>query len=152
MGNGYQAEFYRIHEYRLRNLNFKNVKISQKCKKTSQFYHKTVFCAFYSQNLIKNSQNFKSGFFPDFPDPVFSRKKRVREVAGGQTLGHFVSYMNIFHILYEFIWWQKVADMKNAKNYFYLVSESSKFLQNSNSISFFIVDVKLNSILRFLPH
>ena len=50
--------------------------------------------------------------------------------------------MNIFHILHKFIWWQKVADMKNAKNYFYLVSESSKFLQNSNSISFFIVDVK----------
>ena len=49
--------------------------------------------------------------------------------------------MNIFHILHKFIWWQKVADMKNAKKYFYLISEFSKFLQNSISIHFFMVEV-----------
>ena len=66
---------------------------------------------------------------------------------------YFVSYMNIFHILYEFIWWQKVADMKNAKNYFYLVSEFSKFLQNSNSIIYFIIEVKNDCHpVFFLPH
>ena len=128
MGNAYLAEFYRIHEYRLGNLNFKIVKISKNCKKTSQFYHKTAFYVFHSQNLIKNRQYFESGFFPDFPDPVFSRNFCLERLGDGQIKCHFVSYMNTFHILYEFIWWQKVADTKNAKNYFYLVSQFSKFL------------------------
>ena len=95
MGNAYLSEFYRIHEYRLGNLSFKKVKISKNCKKTSQFYHKTVFYVFHSQNLIKNSRNFESGFFPDFPDPVFSRKKRVRGLAGGQILAHFIAHVKV---------------------------------------------------------
>ena len=93
MGNAYLAEFYRIHEYRLGNLSFKKVKISKNCKKTSQFYHKTVFYVFHSQNLIKNSRNFESGFFPDFPDPVFSRKKTVCGLVQSQTPGHFVNFV-----------------------------------------------------------
>ena len=30
---------------------------------------------YINQNLVKNTGNFGSGFFPDFPDPVFSGKK-----------------------------------------------------------------------------
>ena len=82
----------------------------------------------HSQNLTLNIRNFISGFFPDFPDPVFSRNFCLERLGDGQIKCHFVSYMNTFHILYEFIWWQKVADTKNAKNYFYLVSQFSKFL------------------------
>ena len=83
---------------------------------------------YINKNLIENSRNFESGFFPDFPDPVFSRKKRVRRLAGGQILAHFIAHVKVSCFIYEFIWWQKVADMKNAKNCFYLVSQYSKFL------------------------
>merc|ERR1712020_612186 len=42
-------------------------------------------------------KNFISGFFPDFPDPVFSRKKTVRGHAQSQTMSHFVDFVTKFH-------------------------------------------------------
>ena len=105
MGNAYLAEFYRIHEYRLGNLSFKNVKISKNCKIFSMFYHKTAFYVYHSQNLSKNSRNFGSGFFPDFPDLVFFRKKIVRGLARGQTIDHFITYIYIVLILYKTACW-----------------------------------------------
>ena len=51
-----------------------------------------LFCMFIKQNQFKNSQNFESGFFPDFPDLVFSPKKNVGEVGGGQILDHYIVY------------------------------------------------------------
>ena len=99
MGNAYLAEFYRIHEYRLGNLSFKKVKISKNCKKTSQFYHKTVFYVFHSQNLIKNSRNFESGFFPDFPDPVFSQNFCLERLGTVQLFANFCPLL--LHKLYK---------------------------------------------------
>ena len=56
---------------------------------------------YINQNLVKNTGNFGSGFFPDFPDPVFSRKKNVGEVGGGQTLGHFMGLIYIACFIYK---------------------------------------------------
>ena len=128
MGSTYLADILRIHASRLRNLYVMNVKISEIYKLTSKFHHKSLFYAVHSQNMFKNCWIFESRFFPDFPDPVFSGNFCLERLGDGQIKCHFVSYMNTFHILYEFIWWQKVADTKNAKNYFYLVSQFSKFL------------------------
>ena len=80
----YQSKFYgkcksdrfkKNHALALANCDFRNLKISQNYKKTSMFYYKTELLTVHSQNLIKNCRNFESGFFPDSPDPVFSRKK-----------------------------------------------------------------------------
>ena len=68
------------------------------------------------QNLIENTQIFVSGFFPEFPDPVFSRKKTVRGLAGGQTMHQNAMFKHLSTSVPPFTWWQKVADMKNAKN------------------------------------
>ena len=35
---------------------------------------------YINHNLVKNTGNFGSGFFPDFPDPVFSRKKNCADL------------------------------------------------------------------------
>ena len=59
---------------------------------------------YINQNLVKNTGNFGSGFFPDFPDPVFSRKKNVGEVGGGQTLGHFMGLIYIACFIYKLDW------------------------------------------------
>ena len=115
-----------------------------KSQKKSTFHHKTTISIVHSENLIQKWKIWYPDFFPDFPDPVFSRIFFLRGLAGGQTKCHFMSYINIFHILYEFIWWQKVADMKNAKNYFYLVSQYSKLLLNSKSLDLLIKGVKYN--------
>ena len=69
-----------------------------------------------SQNLSLNMKNFISGFFPDFPDLVFSRKKTVRGLAGGQTIYQNAIYKHLSPSVPPVSWWQKVADMKNAKN------------------------------------
>ena len=69
-----------------------------------------------NQNLIKNTRNHRSGFFPDFPDPVFSRIFFLRGLAGGQTLGHFDRFATKLNDISPSVTWQKLADMKNAKN------------------------------------
>ena len=71
---------------------------------------------YINKNLIENSRNFESGFFPDFPDPVFSRKKRVRGLAGGQTIDQNALFKLLSPSVLPVTWWQKLADMKNAKN------------------------------------
>ena len=49
---------------------------------------------YINQNLVKDTGNFGSGFFPDFPDPVFSRKKNVGEVGEVKLLAIlWVSYI-----------------------------------------------------------
>ena len=116
MWNAYLVDIWRIYAYRLRILYFKNVKISENYKKTSKFYHKTVFYTVHSQNLFKNTENFISGFFPDFPDPVIFQKKMVGKVGVGQLFHQNVAYTYKLNILWKLIWWQKVAGMKNAKN------------------------------------
>ena len=125
----------------MKNLYVKYDKSSENRKITSKFLYKIVHSSVSSQYLTTNFGNFISGFFPDFPDPVFSRNFLLGKLGQGQIKCHFVSFMNIFHILYSFLWWQKVADMKNAKNHFYLVSKNTKFHQNSNSLDLLIAEV-----------
>ena len=76
----------------------------------------------YAQIAIsdKNSKNFISGFFPDFPDPVFSRNFFLEGLGGGQTLCHFVAYFYYINYLCSLACWQKLAGMKNAKNILFL--------------------------------
>ena len=61
-----------------------------KITKNSTFLWKTENYTVRSQYLTKNVGNFISGFFLEFPDPVFSGKKKLLGLANGQTLGHFV--------------------------------------------------------------
>ena len=76
---------------------------------------------YINKNLIENSRNIESGFFPDFPDPVFSRKKRVRGLAGGQILAHFIAHVKVSCFIYELKLGHDGADAKNAENYIYVV-------------------------------
>ena len=139
-----------------RNWHFKNIKIVENFKKTQLLFINQHFCMFIKQNLFQNIKNFISGFFPDFPDPVFSLKKIVREVAGGQTKCQFVSYLNIFHILQTSTWWQKLADMKNAKNLLYVVKTIPEYhlMSISQPLSFAFPQHRKNKMAnsRFLPH
>ena len=61
-------------------------------------------------------RNFISGFFPEFPDPVFFPEKKLRRLAHGQTLGHFDRFVTNFNVISPSVTWQKLADVKNAKN------------------------------------
>ena len=96
----------RIGVYKVKNCDVKNVKICVNHKKKSTFHHKTIIYSVLSQNLTLNIRNFISGFFPDFPDPVFSRKKIVRGLARGQTIDHFITYIYIVLILYKITCWR----------------------------------------------
>ena len=58
----------------MKNLYVKYDKSSENRKITSKFLYKIVHSSVSSQYLTTNFGNFISGFFPDFPDPVFSRK------------------------------------------------------------------------------
>ena len=69
-----------------------------------------------NQNLIEISWNFVSGFFPDFPDPVFSRKKIVGEVGGGQIFAHFIGHVKVSYFIYKLKLWHDVADAKSEEN------------------------------------
>merc|ERR1712001_313877 len=100
----------------LKNFDVKNDKISENYKKKSTFFNKTVHYTVQTQYLITNIGNFISGFFPDFPDPVFSRKFFLDGLGRGQTLCHFVAYFYYINYLCSLVGWQGVADMKNAKN------------------------------------
>ena len=131
--------FCRIRPFSLPNSYVKNVQFGKNFKFSRFSFINLLFLMCINKILIKNYRNFVSGFFPDFPDPVFSRNFFVEKLGEGQTRCHFLSYVNIFHILYKFFWWQKVADMKNAKNCFYVVRQILKislkfqFLRSSHS-------------------
>ena len=71
---------------------------------------------YINQNLIENIRFLGSGFLPDFPDPVFSRNKRVRGLAGGQTLAHFIAHVKVSCFIYRFELGHDGADAKNAEN------------------------------------
>ena len=71
-----------------------------------------VLYTVHSQNLTKNIWNLKSGFFPEFPDPVFSRKKSV----GGQILVHVIAHVNVSCFIYKLKLGHDGADTKNAEN------------------------------------
>ena len=68
------------------------------------------------ENLTQNRKKIDIRIFPDFPDPVFFPGKKLRRLAHGQTLRHLMVYKSLFHILLSLATWQKLADMKNAKN------------------------------------
>ena len=74
-------------------LMLKMTKLVKITKKTSTFFFITDNYAVQSQYLTTNIGNFISGFFPDFPDPVFSRKKTVCRLVQSQTPGHFVNFV-----------------------------------------------------------
>ena len=73
------ADFLRFRTYRLKDLHVKIVKFGKNYKQNS-FIKTAVFDVDY-QNLITNFKNLVSGFFPEFPDPVFFRKKSLRGFA-----------------------------------------------------------------------
>ena len=77
--------------------------------------HKTLFFVVLFQNLIPKIRNPTSGFFPDFPDPVFSQKKKLGEVGGGQTLGHFLALTKISCFIFKLELWHDVADAKTLE-------------------------------------
>ena len=64
----------------LRICYVKKVKILEIFRKTLKLPHKTLFFVVLFQNLIPKIRNPTSRFFPDFPDPVFSQKKKLGEV------------------------------------------------------------------------
>ena len=80
-----------------------------------------------SQYLFKKTKNLGSGFFPDFPDPVFSRNFLVRVLAHTKFPRQIFTYSNLFHKLLKFIYWQALADAKNAINWFYIVGSIPEF-------------------------
>ena len=91
----------RIGVYKVKNCDVKNVKICVNHKKKSTFHYKTIIYSVHSQNLTLNIRNFISGFFPDFPNPVFSRKKSVGELGRGKTFHHFIAHLYLACFLYE---------------------------------------------------
>ena len=65
------------------------------------------------QNQVPKIQNYKSGFFPEFPGPVFSRKKNG---GGGQILAHFIAKVKVSCYIYKLKLWHDVADVKSVEN------------------------------------
>merc|ERR1712001_352539 len=104
----------------LKNFDVKNDKISENYKKKSTFLNKTVHYTVQTQYLITNIRNFISRFFPDFPDPVFSRKFFLYGLVRGETLCHFVAQFYYINYICSLVCWQKLAGMKNAKNILFL--------------------------------
>ena len=70
----------------------------------------------HSQNLTSNIRNLISGFFPELPDPVFSREKIVGEVGGGQIFAHFIGHVKVSYFIYKLKLWHDVADAKSVEN------------------------------------
>ena len=112
----FQLIFKELESIKLKIVMPKNVRISLNRQKKSTVYHKTTIYGVHSEYIIKKIKIWYPDFFPDFPDPVFSRKKKLLRLAHGQTLRHFVVNKSLFHILLSLATWQKLADMKNAKN------------------------------------
>ena len=99
----------------LRNCYVKKVKFLEIFRINFKFPYKTLLIAVLFQNLTPKFQNLKSGFFLDFPDPVFSQKKKLGEVGGGQTLGHFLALTKISCFIYKLELWHDVADAKTLE-------------------------------------
>ena len=107
----------------LKTFDVKNDQISENYKKTSTFLYKTVYYTVQSQYLTLKFKNFISGFFPDFPDPVFSRKLFLQRLADGQTLCQVFAHIYYINYVSSLVWWRKVEHMKNAKNILFLGKE-----------------------------
>ena len=99
----------------LRNCYVKKVKFLEIFRKNFKLPHKTLIIAVLFQNLTPKIRNLKSGFFPDFPDTVFSGKKNLGEVGGGQTLGHFLALTKISCFIFKLELWHDVADAKTLE-------------------------------------
>ena len=87
--------FYYSDTFCWRNRDFKNIKFVENSEKSRLYFINQLIPMYINQNLIEDIRFFGSGFFPDFPDPVFSRNKRVRGLAGGQTLAHFIAHVKV---------------------------------------------------------
>ena len=101
---------------RLKNGNFKNIKIVENCKNFFALMHLSSQGMFQIAISVKNSWNFFSGFFPDFPDPVFSRKKIVCGLVQSQTLCQSFAHFYYINYISSLVLWRNVENMKNAKN------------------------------------
>ena len=75
---------------------------------------------YHSWNLTQNNKILISGFFPDFPDPVFSQNFFLLRLAKGQTLCQFFAHFYYINYICCLVTWQKLAGMKNAKNILFL--------------------------------
>ena len=65
---------------------------------------------------VQKFPEFHIRIFPGFSRSGFFPGKKLLRLAHGQTLRHFVVNSSLFHILLSLATWQKLADMKNAKN------------------------------------
>ena len=79
------------------------------------------------------NRNLISRFFPDFPDPVFSRKFFLRGLAGGQTLGHFVPKQSDISLS---VTWKELANTKLASVYVKIRSIVLKFCYKNQIFRF----------------
>ena len=116
IGNNNLVIFVHSDICRLKNGYFKNIRFVENDKNFFAMIHISSQGMFKSQYLSKNSWNFISRFFPDFPDPVFSRKKIVCGLVQSQTLCQYFAHFYYINYICSLVRWQKVADMKNAKN------------------------------------
>ena len=96
----------------------KFVKITQKILyftiKPYKMYSILKIWSKYLEFRIRNFSGFSgSGFFSGY--------KTVRGLAGGQTIDQNAMLKFLSLSVLPVIWWQKVADMKNAKNPFYII-------------------------------
>ena len=67
--------FLHSHVFRWYNYDFRIAKIVEIFEKFELKFKNQHSSTFIMQYLFKNRKNFISGFFPDFPDPVFPGKK-----------------------------------------------------------------------------
>ena len=90
-------------------------------KKKSTFYHKTTISIVHSENLTKKRKKLYPDFFPDFPDPVFSRIFLVGGLGRDRTMCHFLGLINKACFMWKLEIGHDRTDAKNAKNYIYVV-------------------------------
>ena len=74
------------------------------------------------QNQVPKIWNVKSGFFPDFPDPVFSRNFFVGGLGRGRTMSHFLGLINKECFMHELETGHDRTDTKSTKNCSYVVN------------------------------
>ena len=110
--------------YKVKNCDVKNVRIRLNRQKKSTVYHKTTIYSVHFEYLTKKRKIWYPDFFPEFPDPVFSRKKSLRDFAPWKTLGHFEDFVTKQSFISPSVTWQKLADMKSAKNILFWGIES----------------------------
>ena len=90
----------------LRNCYVKKVKFLEIFRKNFKLPHKTLIIAVLFQNLTPKFRNLKSGFF---------QEKKLGEVGGGQTLGHFLALTKISCFIFKLELWHDVADAKTLE-------------------------------------